>query len=91
MVDTQCKCLSLWVSVVTPRDSGGTQNRQKSANGAMMSLQTSANIFVISLHLFAMCFTFKRERLELFWLPVIVLNSHRNSKFSLDYGYIIWE
>ncbi len=76
---------------MTPRDSGGTQNRQKFANETMMALHTSANKFVISLHLFTICLTSKGERLELFWLRVIVLDSQRNTKFSLDYGYIIWE
>ena len=74
---------------MTPRDNGGTQNMQKYANDTMMLLQTSANKFVISLHLFAMCLTFKRERLELLCLPIISVDSHRKSKFSLNYGYII--
>ena len=45
MIDSQYKYACLWVSKVTPRDSGGTQNRQKSANmGAVQKkkMQTSA-------------------------------------------------
>ncbi|QFQ11894.1 hypothetical protein C7Y71_002000 [Pseudoprevotella muciniphila] len=48
MIDSQYKCAYLWAPKVTPRDSIGTQNWQKSANmGAVQKkkMQTSAKSF----------------------------------------------
>jgi len=47
MIDSQYKCAYLWAPKVTPRDSRGTQNWQKSANmGAVQKkkMQTSAKL-----------------------------------------------